>query len=735
MVDIQEYINKKLRMQTKKLDISDSKLEDELDLSDFINLEELYCGENKLNHLDLSKCSNLRRIHCSDNLLTNLDLSNCNKLEHLHCAKNQLISLKLPNNKNNLKQLVIHDNKLEQDLSFLEDFNNLEEIYVGGNFFSGSLEHLKKLKKLRNLDISDNNIDSGLEYLPDSVEEFHCYIITNPRAEVEKIYKELQPFAVDAKKECQQPNTSSKWCQPCNAKHFQEEFKNWTKNQGDYYGLGFEGEVALKKLNNSQNAEASFLQEITNHKLLGDGVTVVECYGISRDPKTNNYAIVTKYMGENNADPERRPNAEELNNKLNDWFSESGEGRENSTFFKQNMEIKKPEFKKSAIYDMITINNSIINNTKNSDTNLEDGFEAAIHTKNLPEPQNSKEINEQFYILGIALIVGLITGIYFFTSFSNSNSPTKSPSDNPLPNPDNIQYLPSEEEAQAKINQIKSAKNLDDQQATIEFLTQYVPHINNYQELGRRISEEINTLLSSLNSQFPNLSQVKDLNALMETFLSKFFQGYVYSEIQDDLGKQLTIDNHEKYRPQKTGNSTENSNWGILFYEFAFQGGSAPNPETPPQNSDAPINPPSSNPQIKQLQDQAEEIRQLLKPCEELVNSLEQIKKDKENLITQLEEKKKNLDPNDAKDKIKLIDIETEISKIEHTITMVGFSKDDLEKIKREVNRFEDILSSWIGKDDEYRFEPLIPEFQKSFSECKANFPSVKKALEDFCNN
>ncbi|CAJ0748965.1 12475_t:CDS:2 [Entrophospora sp. SA101] len=669
MVDIQEYINKKLRMQTKKLDISDSKLEDELDLSDFINLEELYCGENKLNHLDLSKCSNLRRIHCSDNLLTNLDLSNCNKLEHLHCAKNQLISLKLPNNKNNLKQLVIHDNKLEQDLSFLEDFNNLEEIYVGGNFFSGSLEHLKKLKKLRNLDISDNNIDSGLEYLPDSVEEFHCYIITNPRAEVEKIYKELQPFAVDAKKE----------------------------NQGDYYGLGFEGEVALKKLNNSQNAEASFLQEITNHKLL-------------------------------DADPERRPNAEELNNKLNDWFSESGE---------------EPEFKKSAIYDMITINNSIINNTKNSDTNLEDGFEAAIRqdrlldTKNLPEPQNSKEINEQFY----TLIVGLITGIYFFTSFSNSNSPTKSPSDNPLPNPDNIQYLPSEEEAQAKINQIKSAKNLDDQQATIEFLTQYYQYKpafatqSNYQELGRRISEEINTLLSSLNSQFPNLSQVKDLNALMETFLSKFFQGYVYSEIQDDLGKQLTIDNHEKYRPQKTGNSTENSNWGILFYEFAFQGGSAPNPETPPQNSDAPINPPSSNPQIKQLQDQAEEIRQLLKPCEELVNSLEQIKKDKENLITQLEEKKKNLDPNDAKDKIKLIDIETEISKIEHTITMVGFSKDDLEKIKREVNRFEDILSSWIGKDDEYRFEPLIPEFQKSFSECKANFPSVKKALEDFCNN
>ncbi|CAJ0824560.1 6703_t:CDS:2, partial [Entrophospora sp. SA101] len=33
----------------------------------------------------------------------------------------------------------------------------------------------------------------------------------------------------------------------------------------------------------------------------------------------------------------------------------------------------------------------------------------------------------------------------------------------------------------------------------------------NYQELGRRISEETNILLSSLTSQFSNLSQVKDL--------------------------------------------------------------------------------------------------------------------------------------------------------------------------------------------------------------------------------
>src|SRR6266498_6066929 len=29
-------------------------------------------------------------------------------------------------------------------------------------------------------------------------------------------------------KECKQPNTSDYWCQSCNAKHFQRNFKNWT---------------------------------------------------------------------------------------------------------------------------------------------------------------------------------------------------------------------------------------------------------------------------------------------------------------------------------------------------------------------------------------------------------------------------------------------------------------------------------------------------------------------------
>jgi hypothetical protein len=45
------------------------------------------------------------------------------------------------------------------------------------------------------------------------------------------------------------------------------------------------------------------------------------------------------------------------------------------------------------------------------------------------------------------------------------------------PTPNSIQYLPSHKEAQQKINEIKTSKGIDDQQATIEFLAQYVPEI------------------------------------------------------------------------------------------------------------------------------------------------------------------------------------------------------------------------------------------------------------------
>ncbi|CAG8686212.1 1207_t:CDS:2, partial [Ambispora leptoticha] len=58
----------------------------------------------------------------------------------------------------------------------------------------------------------------------------------------------------------------------------------------------------------------------------------------------------------------------------------------------------------------------------------------------------------------LILVAGLGTGIYFFTKSSENKNP-----DSP-----NTQYLPNEEEFQAKVDQLKSEKGIDDQQAQIE---------------------------------------------------------------------------------------------------------------------------------------------------------------------------------------------------------------------------------------------------------------------------
>ena len=34
-------------------------------------------------------------------------------------------------------------------------------------------------------------------------------------------------------KECKQPNTGYKWCQPCNGKRFQQNFQNWSSGNND----------------------------------------------------------------------------------------------------------------------------------------------------------------------------------------------------------------------------------------------------------------------------------------------------------------------------------------------------------------------------------------------------------------------------------------------------------------------------------------------------------------------
>ncbi|EXX71116.1 uncharacterized protein OCT59_016967 [Rhizophagus irregularis] len=156
--------------------------------------------------------------------------------------------------------------------------------------------------------------------------------------------------------ECNQPGTGLYWCQPCNAKRFEENFKNWTsgnKNideliqqsqlnaffgskclewipfekfenvtyltrggfskiysaywpEGNIWYWDIENQewyrkskrVALKSLNNSSNNISNdFLNEI-KYYISGHfhASNTVMCFGITQDPNTKDYMMVLQYF-------------------------------------------------------------------------------------------------------------------------------------------------------------------------------------------------------------------------------------------------------------------------------------------------------------------------------------------------------------------------------------------------------------------------------------------------------
>ncbi|RIA86296.1 kinase-like domain-containing protein [Glomus cerebriforme] len=158
--------------------------------------------------------------------------------------------------------------------------------------------------------------------------------------------------------ECNEPGTGFFWCQPCNAKRFKDNFKNWTSGNQDidkliqqsqlnavscgkflewipfenfknvkYIASGGFGKiysanwpegyiyywnienqewkrnsnrnVALKSLDNSSNISAEFLNEIEAH-LQVHLFDVVQCRGITLDPVTKNYMMILKYCEHGN---------------------------------------------------------------------------------------------------------------------------------------------------------------------------------------------------------------------------------------------------------------------------------------------------------------------------------------------------------------------------------------------------------------------------------------------------
>ncbi|GBC41164.2 kinase-like domain-containing protein [Rhizophagus irregularis DAOM 181602=DAOM 197198] len=172
---------------------------------------------------------------------------------------------------------------------------------------------------------------------------------------MEDLEKRKQVYGICG--ECNEPGTGSKWCQPCNAKRFKDNFKNWTGGNKDidefiqqsqlnavYYkkylewipfenfkvityitkgGFGkiysaewSEGciyfwdienqkwirhsrKVALKSLDNSSCISAEFLNEIKTHLQIYL-YNVIQCYGITQDPNTKDYMMVLEYCENGN---------------------------------------------------------------------------------------------------------------------------------------------------------------------------------------------------------------------------------------------------------------------------------------------------------------------------------------------------------------------------------------------------------------------------------------------------
>lgn len=141
----------KKRKEITSLDISQKRLAGSLDLTDFINLEELDCSYNSLTNLILNNnCGKLKRIYCQDNQLTSLNISNQLVLTFLNCSQNKSLTALIVTNKPQLTTLVCSN-------------CNLINLQLTNNH------------RLKLLNCSGNsNLTFGLEYLPKSLETFYC---------------------------------------------------------------------------------------------------------------------------------------------------------------------------------------------------------------------------------------------------------------------------------------------------------------------------------------------------------------------------------------------------------------------------------------------------------------------------------------------------------------------------------------------------------------------------------
>ncbi|GET02602.1 kinase-like domain-containing protein [Rhizophagus clarus] len=199
--------------------------------------------------------------------------------------------------------------------------------------------------------LSDDVIEQIKDFFHDDLTEEQNSLIDKliSNEKLKERYKEY-----DLCHECNQINTGHDYCRSCKSKYFQQNFKNWTSGNhkvdefiqkaqleaehyvkiiewieydkfedieylakggfsttykaiwknGNIHSIKRNGQlrrtgevkVALKCLHNSQEITADFLKEVESNILACDPTSsfVVCCFGITKDPKTNNFMMVMK---------------------------------------------------------------------------------------------------------------------------------------------------------------------------------------------------------------------------------------------------------------------------------------------------------------------------------------------------------------------------------------------------------------------------------------------------------
>ncbi|CAI2194812.1 11318_t:CDS:2, partial [Funneliformis geosporum] len=117
---------------------------------------------------------NIKEIYISHkNLKGELNLSQYQQLERLYCHNNEITNIILPTS---LKELDLSWNNFNQDLSFLVPYTNLEILRLGNNKFIGSLDYLSGMEQLKKLDIGNTDINEvQIDKLPRSLKEIEYY--------------------------------------------------------------------------------------------------------------------------------------------------------------------------------------------------------------------------------------------------------------------------------------------------------------------------------------------------------------------------------------------------------------------------------------------------------------------------------------------------------------------------------------------------------------------------------